>query len=244
MISCRDAKHLFDRYLDGELNPSLQTELHAHRLQCGDCQDQLALLEACGDVIALDHREPMVSASFTDRVLLARRAQLKPVRRSFPRTVLIYGSPLAAAACIALMVSVIRPLPQRTAVASWQEGPPKPVQKALMLTGTREFTKQELRAMEAVPAIPDFEAFLSTVVDKSTKTADDVRRSAEYLLTLMHEGITSRNEKLVAGWRSAPPEIVGDEQVGPPAPGSDQAAPETGSAEPASPMGEPIRNPL
>ena len=54
MITCQNARDLFDRHLDGELSASLQTELHAHCLQCLSCQNELAMLETCGDVIALD----------------------------------------------------------------------------------------------------------------------------------------------------------------------------------------------
>ena len=46
MITCQHARHLFDSYLDGELSANLQTELHAHRLNCTSCQNELALLEA------------------------------------------------------------------------------------------------------------------------------------------------------------------------------------------------------
>ena len=37
MITCQNARQLFDRYLDGELTSSLHTELHAHRLNCSEC---------------------------------------------------------------------------------------------------------------------------------------------------------------------------------------------------------------
>ena len=44
MITCQHARQLFDRYLDGELSPSLQAELHAHQLSCSACQTELAML--------------------------------------------------------------------------------------------------------------------------------------------------------------------------------------------------------
>ncbi|MHC4798834.1 MAG: zf-HC2 domain-containing protein, partial [Planctomycetota bacterium] len=85
MITCQDARHLFSRYLDGDLSSSLKTELHAHQLNCSTCRDELSMLETCGEVIALDLCEPKLSESFTDRVLAAREAQLarvKPRRRT------------------------------------------------------------------------------------------------------------------------------------------------------------------
>ncbi len=106
MITCRDANQLFDRYLDGELPVSLQTELHAHRLSCASCQDELAMHEVCGDVIALDRREPRLSEGFTDRVLLARRHPLAGPRRRWGRIALFVGPPLAAAASIALAFAI------------------------------------------------------------------------------------------------------------------------------------------
>lgn len=110
MITCQHARHLFDSYLDGELSASLQTELHAHRLNCSACQNELALLEACGDVIAMDRREPRLSMSFTDRIMAAQLGRRVPQRRrSFSRTLRLVSAPLAAAACLALMFSITAP---------------------------------------------------------------------------------------------------------------------------------------
>lgn len=234
MISCRDAKHLFGRYLDGELTATLQTELHAHRLNCTACQNELALLEACGDVIALDRREPTVSASFTDRVLLARRAQVKPLRRNWARTLLMYGAPMAAAASIALMLTVIQPVAQnRTAIAGAKVAVPTQVLQALegIQRPMTEREKQELAATPAMPVDGFVDALLAPGVDKCKSTADNARRGAEDFLETLREVLASKNEQLVAGWKSARPESA--EPVGPPAPNGDSLWPDSTRTEQA-----------
>jgi ElaB/YqjD/DUF883 family membrane-anchored ribosome-binding protein len=245
MISCKDAKHLFDRYLNGELNASLQTELHAHRLHCIDCQNELALLEACGDVIALDRREPTVSASFTDRVMLAHRAQMKPVRRRWAKTLLAFGSPMAAAACVALMLSVMRGAPQNspvTVVAPYVEVAPPEFRKII---ANRELSDEEQKQFDSSHAMTTssfIESLLAPVVEKSKNTAEGARQNAENLLERLRESLSSTNERLLADWRSAHPSS--DDQVGPPAPSDAASASESSDNAPKSPMGEPIRNPL
>jgi hypothetical protein len=244
MINCKDAKHLFGRYLDGQLSASLQTELHAHRLQCSDCQNELALLEACGDVIALDRREPLVSASFTDRVLLARRAQLKPMKRHWSRTMAIYGSPVAAAACIALMFSVVRPMPLPTAILTAQETPPKPVLND-MLKGARPLSPQAQKELAAVPSMSTdgfLDALIGPVLEKSRTTAEGARRGAESALDALRQALSSEHETLVNKWREAHPES----EINPTGAASfgDPLAPDDEREEPASPSGDVLRNPL
>jgi len=102
MITCSDTRRLFDRYLDDQLSPSLQAELHAHVVHCSDCQNELAILEACGDVVRLDRREPVLSVSFTDRVMAARRAQVVAKAPRSRRLVYAVGMPMAAAASVVL----------------------------------------------------------------------------------------------------------------------------------------------
>ncbi len=243
MINCKDAKHLFGRYLDGQLSASLQTELHAHRLQCNDCQNELALLEACGDVIALDRREPTVSASFTDRVLLARRAQMKPVRRHWSRTLVIFGSPLAAAASIALMFSVIKPVQPPTVVLHATVAVPPELQPAL---GLGQQSAQALKDLAATPTMTTdsfLDALVGPVVKKSTDAAEGARRGAENVLERLRQALSSEHEALVNKWREAHPEIGGDSALDPFAAG-EQTLPEAQDDASLSPTGDPIRNPL
>lgn len=75
-MDCTQAKNLFDAYLDGELSSSLETELAAHRLLCGDCRHALALMEVAGHVIASDTSgNNELSADFTQRLLACVESQ-------------------------------------------------------------------------------------------------------------------------------------------------------------------------
>jgi len=105
MISCEQAQHLFDSYLNDELSASLVAEVDAHRLECAACRHQLALMEACGNVIRLDTCEPRPSADFTDR-LMAILDEEKPSRHwlEISRSMKIAGGLLGVAAAIAAVV--------------------------------------------------------------------------------------------------------------------------------------------
>lgn len=99
-MQCQQARQLFDTYLDGELSPSLATELGAHRLKCPDCRQALALMEVSGHILRSDPDPVVASDDFTDRLL----ACVEPVPQWRRRAlkVVYYGAPLAAAAVIAL----------------------------------------------------------------------------------------------------------------------------------------------
>ncbi len=99
-MHCEQARQLFDAYLDGELSPSLATELGAHRLRCADCRQSLALLEVSGHILRSDRDPVQASDGFTDR-LLACVDTVPSWRRKVLNTLYI-GGPLAAAAVIAL----------------------------------------------------------------------------------------------------------------------------------------------
>jgi hypothetical protein len=99
-MQCEQARQLFDAYLDGELSPSLATELGAHRLRCANCRQALALLEVSGHILRSDRDTVQASDDFTDR-LLACVDTAPGWRRRVLNTIYI-GGPLAAAAVIAL----------------------------------------------------------------------------------------------------------------------------------------------
>ncbi len=105
MISCEQAQHLFDSYLNDELSASLVAEVDAHRLECAACRHQLALMEACGNVIRLDACEPRPSADFTDR-LMAILDEEKTSHRwlGISRGMKVAGGLLGVAAAIAAVV--------------------------------------------------------------------------------------------------------------------------------------------
>jgi hypothetical protein len=206
MITCQDSKHLFDQYLDGELSPSLQTELHAHQLSCSECQSELALLEACGDVIAFDRREPRLSASFTDRVVFAHRAQYKPVpQRRWGRLMLVCGSPLAAAASIAFAVLFMAPTVKEARPGKVLSGLARPSDnnlKVMMKDGMNPAIQSELNATPAMPG-SFVDAFLGEVVDQTRNTVNTTKRSLEQLNSFFSLSFAGANDALAAGGQNA-----------------------------------------
>lgn len=69
LMTCRHVRQLHDAYVDGELSPSLMAEVHAHLLQCPECQQQVEMLRACGTVINGDESEPVLDSGFASRVV-------------------------------------------------------------------------------------------------------------------------------------------------------------------------------
>lgn len=205
MITCQNAKHLFDRYLDGDLSPSMQAELHAHQLKCSECQGELALLEACGDVVAYDQREPKLSASFTDRVLLAQRArQAVPAQRNWGRRIVTVASPLAAAACIAFAVLLIAPTQKNmpeSKVLSQGVSASSGTKAILDPDGKNRTAASNLPNVEEMPA-GFVDAILGPIVEQAKGTVDNTKRSFEQLDSLVRLGIAGANDALAA---SEPP---------------------------------------
>lgn len=69
-VTCRNIRELHDAFIDGELSPSMTAEVHAHLLQCPECQQQVQMLRAVGDVIAQDdHSAPRLSHDFAAKVV-------------------------------------------------------------------------------------------------------------------------------------------------------------------------------
>lgn len=202
MITCQHARQLFDRYLDGELSPSLQAELHAHQLSCSACQTELAMLEACGDVIMLDRRrEPKLSDSFTDRVLMARRAQLasQPRRRNWGRTLVLYGSPMAAAASIALVLTLMRPTtPQRPTVKlGTAETVSEGVGHVLGASNTAAVRDGNLPTTQ-MPAAGFVDSGLASLVQWTTETAQDLKSGLAQCELLMNQMLDDTKVRLAA----------------------------------------------
>lgn len=102
-MNCEQAHNLFDAYLDGELSPALETELHAHRLGCVSCRQELALMEVAGHVISSTDGEIQLTGGFTDRLLACIEPQvIRPGRMRV--WVLRAAGSLAAAACLVMLV--------------------------------------------------------------------------------------------------------------------------------------------
>jgi len=206
MITCQDAQNLFGRYLDGELSPSLQTELNAHRLNCTVCQNELAMMEACGDVIGLDRPEPMLSASFTDRVLLAQRSRVMARPRQWSRVLLLVGSPMAAAASLAFAVLLILPSAKMAGrVAGTSIAVPGVVQEYLKETNPSHqlspAAKQDLARTPEMSADGFMQALIAPLVEKSRNTYEGTRRGVEELASLIHQGLSDTTDTLVAEYR-------------------------------------------
>lgn len=203
MITCQHARHLFDSYLDGELSASLQTELHAHRLSCTACQNELAMLEACGDVIAMDRREPEVSGDFTSRVLLVYRAKPAVKRRRWGRVAMWVGSPLAAAASIALVMSLMLPRTHPThvtMVGAAVVAAPQSVQKALQ-DPAHPRTDQAVAELNNTPQMSEssFADAVRASCEQFVTTGKDVRQGLAELAQLAG-ALSNTNPKLAALW--------------------------------------------
>lgn len=107
MITCEQAQHLFDAYLNGELSASFTTELDAHRLECDACRHRLTLLEACANVVHLDTSEPQVTDDFTDRLMaILDEDDSTGGRLQLRRGMIVAGGLLGIAAAITLFVVV------------------------------------------------------------------------------------------------------------------------------------------
>ncbi|MFN0137332.1 MAG: anti-sigma factor family protein [Phycisphaerae bacterium] len=108
-MNCVEAEQLYDAYLDGELGGSLRLEFDAHRLRCPLCQQKLAMLEACEQIIAGDRRTPALSDDFTDRVMAQiAGTRVTPQPLSMRRLYVGIGGGLSVAAAVAL-VFMLRP---------------------------------------------------------------------------------------------------------------------------------------
>lgn len=69
LMTCRHVRQFHDAYVDGELSPSLMAEVHAHLLQCPECQRQVEMIRASSSVIANDRCEPELDSGFARRVV-------------------------------------------------------------------------------------------------------------------------------------------------------------------------------
>lgn len=206
MITCEHARQLFDRYLDGELSPSLQAELHAHRLSCSLCQSELAMLEACGDVILLDRSEPTVSASFTDRVMSAyvsRRAH-QP-RRRLVRAAMMVASPMAAAASLLLAVVLVTPdTPQPPSLVAGDSASVPEFLRNMAGDPSPGEAAEEIKVIPQMPAAGFMQAWITEVDGWTDDTLSRARAGFDELKLLLHEARRDTHDQLVAGYRSAP----------------------------------------
>lgn len=191
MITCRQARHLFDSYLDDELPSSLRAELHAHRLACPDCSHELALLEACADVVRTDPRDPMVRGDFTDRVLDAMRTRQPVKLYRWRRVALAVGSPLAAAAVLVFAVTAwFQPAPSRpTLIDSMSQKLPDSMIPSSAIDRLNAQARAELKQTKDVPAGEVLQAMLQGATVPANRAWSDARRSATELASLVRLGM-------------------------------------------------------
>jgi len=181
MITCQNARDLFDRHLDGELSASLQTELHAHCLQCLSCQNELAMLETCGDVIALDRGEPQLSAAFTDRVLAALAILLTMPAENAP-----------------------------TITAGQKVAQPEEVLSLLIGPNGATRSEQALKELEMTPKMPSIgfvNELLTPLIEQGRLTMERTLRGSEDLKLLIQRGFTDGNQSLQELWQATQGEM-------------------------------------
>lgn len=102
-MNCRQAEHLWDAYLDGELSDQLRLELEAHRVRCQRCQQALALMEAAGHVIAEQPRSSL-NDDFTNQILSESQAYRPATKR---RISAVSSVSWAAAAIVAIVITLM-----------------------------------------------------------------------------------------------------------------------------------------
>lgn len=198
MISCRQARHLFDAFLDDELSPGLRAELHAHRLNCPDCSHQLAILEACADVVRTDRRDPALHADFTDRVMVAfaaGRRQPAPTYR-WRRVLVFAGSPLAAAAVLVFAVMAWTQTPSRNAhkVAGDSVALNPTLAVDLASQKGRQLTPEEIDALkgskDVLPTNVVLEAWLRPEIERASGILTDAQQGASHLADFLRSRVT------------------------------------------------------
>lgn len=168
-MDCKQAEQLFDAYLDGELSPSLSTELGAHRLQCANCRRSLALLEVTGHIVSADREPKAIAHDFTDRLLACVDEQENGAWARW-RHRLYVGAPLAAAAVIVLAFAGFFDGTREQKVAGEQETNP-----SIAPGGPAEILEDE----EAIE--PADEAALSEWFYRTEKNVKAKKQSGESL---------------------------------------------------------------
>ncbi len=192
MISCRQARHLFDAFLDDELSPGLRAELHTHRVNCPACSQELAILEACADVIATDRREPRLHPDFADRVMVAFAGRRPAATYRWRRIVLFVGSPFAAAAVLLFALTTwfhaASPRANRGMVASYTQGVSPAMAEDLSNRTGRALSQADLEGINKANTLPDRVVLdflmLRRMIDKANNTLDQTRRSASQFVNL------------------------------------------------------------
>jgi hypothetical protein len=182
VMTCRHVQQLRDSYLDGELSSSLMAEVHAHLLQCPECQQQVEMIRVAGHVIASDHAEPALGSDFAQRVLASlptvgfgKPAGLmtRRVRRHYLwRRVISMGLPAAAA--ILFFCVLVWPSAERSS------GPKRVAGKSVEVVFPRTFVDTTVDALKGTKqAADDFNRLIQIGMDD----ARSARRGLQQLKT-------------------------------------------------------------
>ena len=116
-MNCGRFEKLIDSYLDGQLPARSWRSSTPTGLNCRRCSRIVSMLQAAGDVIAQDHREPQISVDFADRVLAAMPTAQKANRSVWLVRLTASAAGLAAAAAIVAAVLLSNQAPvRRTAI--------------------------------------------------------------------------------------------------------------------------------
>jgi len=184
-MTCRHVAQLRDVYLDGELSASLTAEVHAHLLQCPECQNQFEMFRACGELIAKDHPELELDSGFAGRVLAslprtsplsasARLRTRRDARRRFWR--LLISSSVPAAAAVLFFSVLIWPTNEATGPSGLVRGVSVEATEA---TGVHQVAKSTLNAVaETQRATRSLKQIVKISVDDARRDVSEEAQKA------------------------------------------------------------------
>ncbi len=164
LMTCRHVRQLHHAYVDGELSSSMMAEVHAHLLQCPECQRQVEMTRVCGSVVAEDRSSPVLDSGFASRVVAEMQAR-GPIQRSVLETRrarrqrlwrVVLNASLPAAAAVLLFSVLIWP------------------------TGDSEVSRKMVAGSSAVRA-----SGVAGVVSPTLDAVGDTRKAAESLNQLV-----------------------------------------------------------
>ncbi|MBN2562208.1 MAG: zf-HC2 domain-containing protein [Phycisphaerae bacterium] len=179
LMTCRHVRQLHGEFIDGELSPSLMAEVHAHLLQCPECQRQVEMLRACGTIIRTDRSEPPMPSGFASQVvaMLPKRApgggsavETRRARRQRLWRVAVSASLPAAAAVLFFSILIWPPaettprlVAGKAVEASGVEGVVNPTLGAMADTKQAAASLSQLLTIAGDEARRDVEAGLHNV---------------------------------------------------------------------------------
>jgi hypothetical protein len=177
--------------VDGELSPAMRAEMHAHRLKCPECSRELAVIEACADVLYTDRREPALSADFTDRVLAGLGAVRPSAAHRWRRIALYVSSPVAAAAVLAFMFTALVQPPARTPMVQGisQRLPDNMAKNYAAVQGMSDDQKREFLNTPQMASKGVLEALWGSTLDRTNAALTQTRRDMTQIADFVSYGL-------------------------------------------------------